>query len=163
MKYIHTIIITVLLATTLTSQDKGRERNSENRQEKIESRIESQKIAFITQKLELSPNEAQLFWPIYNEYQSKMKEMRQQNTDRWDIDEVSDADADGILNSLLSKEQNELDIKKQYLNKLKTVVPTRKVAQLYIIEQEFRQEILAKIRNRIGKKKYKSKRGNDGF
>ena len=79
MKYIHTILIALLLSSTLFAQGTGRKMKREKRQEKMESRIESQKIAFITQKLDLTPTEAQLFWPIYNEYQTKMKEIRQQN------------------------------------------------------------------------------------
>ena len=163
MKYIHTILIALLLSTSLIAQEADRKIKREQRQEKMESRIESQKIAFITQKLDLTPEEAQLFWPIYNEYQSKMKDMRQQNKKDWVIEDISDEEANDVLNNLLQREQSELDIKKQYLNRLKTAVPVRKVAQLYILEQQFRAEVLAKIRSKIAQKKRKGKRNNGGF
>jgi Spy/CpxP family protein refolding chaperone len=38
--------------------------------------IEAMKIAFITNKLELSPEEAQKFWPVYNQYNEKLKDLR---------------------------------------------------------------------------------------
>ena len=161
MKYIYTILIALLLTPSLFAQQSGRKMNKEKRQEKMESRIESQKIAFITKKLDLTPEEAQLFWPIYNEYQSKMKDMRQQNKLDWAIEDISEEEANDVLNNLLQKEQNELDIKKQYLSKLKTAVPARKVAQLYILEKQFREEILAKIRSKIAQKKRKAKRNNN--
>jgi hypothetical protein len=163
MKYIHTILIALLLSSTLFAQETGRKIKREKRKEKMESRIESQKIAFLTQKLDLTPSEAQVFWPIYNEYQAKMKEARQQNKMDWTIKDVSDDEANEVLDNLLKREQNELDIKKQYLSKLKTVVPARKVAQLYILEKQFREEILAKIRNKISQKKRKAKRDGAGF
>lgn len=40
------------------------------------SRIEALKIAYLTKKLSLSPEEAQRFWPIYNEYAAEMKDAR---------------------------------------------------------------------------------------
>ena len=163
MKYMYTILFALLLSTSLSAQNADRKMKREQRQEKMESRIESQKIAYFSQKLDLSSEEAQLFWPIYNEYQSKMKEMRQQNKKDWTIQDISEDEANEVLNSLLSREQNELDIKKQYLNKLKTAVPAKKVTQLYILEKQFREEILAKIRSKIAQKKRKAKRGNNGF
>lgn len=163
MKYIHTILIALLVTTFAFSQNNDRKLKKEKRQEKMESRIESQKIAFITQKLDLTPEEAQKFWPIYNEYQAKMKEMRRENKIDWNLKDVSENEANEVLNSLLSREQEELDLKKQYLNKLKTVIPAKKVAQLYVIEKQFREEILAKIRNQIGQKKRKNRRNNNGF
>lgn len=163
MKYIHTILIALLLSSTLFAQGTGRKMKREKRQEKMESRIESQKIAFITQKLDLTPTEAQLFWPIYNEYQTKMKEIRQQNKMDWAIEDVNDDEANEVLDNLLKREQNELNIKKQYLSQLKTVVPARKVAQLYILEKQFREEILAKIRSKIAQKKRKANRSGNGF
>jgi hypothetical protein len=92
-----------------------------------------------------------------------MKEMRQENKMDWAIEDIDENAANDILNNLLKREQNELDIKREYLNRLKTVVPARKVAQLYIIEKQFREEILAKIRNKIGQKKRKAKRDSNGL
>ena len=63
----------------------------------------------------------------------------------------------------MKREQNELNIKKQYLSQLKTVVPARKVAQLYILEKQFREEILAKIRSKIAQKKRKANRSGNGY
>ena len=44
--------------------------NQENRE-----KIKAQKVAFITSKLELNADEAQLFWPVYNEYQKKLEDI----------------------------------------------------------------------------------------
>ena len=129
----------------------------------MESKIESQKVAFITQKLDLSPEEAQKFWPIYNDYQDKIKAFRKANKIDFDAQNISEAEANDVVNELLVREQEELNIKKDYMNKLKTAVPARKVAYLYVIEREFRNEILAQIRNKIGKNQRRQRRKNDSF
>ncbi len=70
MKYIIALLIAFGLSLSAEAQIDND--NRAERQERMQSRIESQKIAFITQKLDLSPSEAQQFWPIYNEYQATM-------------------------------------------------------------------------------------------
>ena len=157
MKFIYAFIIAAVLSTTITAQvsDDGFDRKE--RQEKMQSRIESKKVAFITQKLDLTPTEAQQFWPLYNEYQAKMKDFRKQNKTKLKGEDISESEANEFLENLFSREQNELELKKEYFNKLKTVVSAKKVAHLYMLERQFRDEILANIRTRMGKKKRKNK------
>jgi hypothetical protein len=90
-------------------------------------KIESFKVAFITQKLNLTTKEAQLFWPVYNEYLDKIealknarkKELRSANIN---IDTYSDKDLELMLdNEFLSKEK-EVELGKEYFNKFKTVI-----------------------------------------
>lgn len=153
MKLIYSIILAALFSTTIIAQatDEGLDRSE--RQEKMQSRIESKKIAFITQKLDLTPTEAQQFWPLYNEYQAKMKDFRQQHKPKLRGEDLSENEANAFLNDLFNREQNELDLKKEYFNKMKTAVSAKKVAKLYMLEKKFRDEILANIRTRMGKKK----------
>lgn len=160
MKIINTFILALALSSTLLAQGIGDDMKSRERNEKMESRIESKKIAFITQKLDLSPKEAQKFWPIYNEYQSKMKDFRNQNKIDWGAEEIDDNNANAFLEKLINREQKELDIKREYFNNLKTAVSPKKIAQFYILEQKFRQEILKNIKNRIGKKKRKMRKSD---
>ena len=113
-------------------------------------KIESFKVAFITQKLNLTTKEAQLFWPVYNEYLDKIealknarkKELRSANIN---IDTYSDKDLELMLdNEFLSKEK-EVELGKEYFNKFKTVIPVKKVILLYKAEDEFKRELLRQI------------------
>ncbi|MDF1694232.1 MAG: hypothetical protein P1U56_00275 [Saprospiraceae bacterium] len=156
MKYIHTLLLALVFSFVLMGQQTTPERAE--RREKMENRIESQKVAYITQKLDLSPTEAQKFWPIYNEYQSKSKTLRVNYKENLNQADIESKDADQFLNDLFLQEQKELDLKREYFDKLKTSIPSKKVAKLYIIEKKFREEILEKIRNQIGKKKRKARR-----
>jgi hypothetical protein len=113
-------------------------------------KIESFKVAFITQKLNLTAKEAQLFWPVYNEYLDKIetlknarkKELRSANIN---IDTYSDKDLELMLdNEFLSKEK-EVELGKEYFNKFKSVIPVKKVILLYKAEDEFKRELLRQI------------------
>src|SRR5690606_1178834 len=65
-------------------------------------KIKSLKVAFITEKLELTPKEAQSFWPIYNEHQSKKEgffriERFEIGAEIKNLDALSDAQASELL------------------------------------------------------------------
>lgn len=158
MKFIYALIFSLAFSLSLDAQV---ENDKRGRQERMQSRIESQKVAFITQKLDLSPEEAQSFWPIYNEFQSKLKEFRKNNRKSVDYENIDEGEANAFLDGLFQKEQEELNIKKNYYQQLKSAVSARKVAQLYVIEKQFREEILSTIRNNMGKRKRKMR--NKGF
>jgi len=59
---------------------------------KMHERIKAQKVAFITERLNLSPEEAQKFWPIYNSFENKANKIRQN-----DLKEVRQAMQRGNL------------------------------------------------------------------
>ena len=113
-------------------------------------KIESFKVAFITQKLNLTTKEAQLFWPVYNEYldkievlkNSRKKELRSASIN---IESYSDKDLELMSdNEFLSKEK-EVELGKEYFNKFKSVIPVKKVILLYKAEDEFKRELLRQI------------------
>src|ERR1035437_4885758 len=62
-------------------------------------KMESMKIAFLTQKLDLTPDEAQKFWPVYNEFQKKREELRKKRREeiksaKGNLDSLSDKQID---------------------------------------------------------------------
>ena len=141
------IVFALALSSTTVAQV------NQNRKDRIEKKMESKKIAYITQGLDLSPDEAQQFWPIYNEYQSKLKDSRSNNRVKIPNEDLSDADANEFLENLLEREQNELNLKRDYFDRMKTVVSPKKVARLYILEKKFREEVLADIKGRMEKRR----------
>ena len=71
MKHLLTILF-LICTLSLFSQQNNLSKESDG------SRIEALKIAYITKKLNLSPDEAQRFWPIYNNYANEMREVRRE-------------------------------------------------------------------------------------
>ena len=112
-------------------------------------------MAYLTEKLSLTPQEAQLFWPLYNELEDKMRKVRkEQRTNRSQavetFDAMSDAEVSKAIDHELALEQRELDLKKEYNERFKKILPVKKVAKLHAAESGFRKELLrgAKDKNR---------------
>ena len=115
--------------------------------------IESMKIAFLTKHLDLSPEEAQKFWPVYNQYNTELKTIRKnRKNDRRDAQEdfqnMNDKDVEKLVDGEVVYRQQELDLLKKYHSQFKQVLPIKKVALLYRAEEEFKKELLQKIRER---------------
>lgn len=136
-KILSTLGILFLAIGMVSAQDQ-----KESKEDKAEKR-KAEKIAFITTKLELTPDEAEKFWPIYNEFENKMMELhkeRKQNKPKKKVSEMTDQELEELMQSHFSFEQKELDLKKEYHEKFKAVLPIKKVAQLYHLEMEFRRQ-----------------------
>lgn len=116
-------------------------------------RLEALKVAYLTEKLSLTPEEAQQFWPVYNELDSKLMEIRsKRRKNRLDTkanhSEMSDSELAAAVENELAFEQQELDLKKEYNERFKKILPIKKVAKLYAAEHGFRKELLHRAKDR---------------
>jgi len=105
----------------------------------------AKRIAFITSRLELTPDESKAFWPIFeqrnDEIRETIKPLRKANRKgKKHVEEMSDDEVKSLLENIFKIRQLELDIQKKYHNKLLKVLPPRKLAKLYHIEKRFKQE-----------------------
>ncbi len=116
---------------------------AQDQQKPKEGSKQAKKIAYITTRLELTPDEAEKFWPIYNEYQAEKKELRKtKKAGKSDkkVSEMSDKEVDELMTRSLDFQQKDLDLKKKYHNKYKSVLPVKKVAKFYHLEKEFKKQ-----------------------
>ncbi len=116
-------------------------------------KIESMKIAFLTNKLNLTAKEAQLFWPLYNEYNQKMEALRKAKKSEYDEIKSkngtpSDKEIAVYMEEVFLTKQKELDLQKEYYNKYIKILPMKKVAQLYQAENQFKKELLRIIKDK---------------
>ncbi len=116
-------------------------------------KIEAMKVGFITNKLELSAKEAQLFWPLYNEYNQKMDKLRKSKKSDFDDlknkgENLSDKEISTFMDEVFATRQKELDLQKEYFDKYAKVLPLKKVALLYQAENQFKRELLRKIKEK---------------
>ncbi len=114
-------------------------------QNRMKERVEAQRIGFITQRVNLTPEESQQFWPIYNQYMDKMQQIRSSSKMEKSFDDMSDADVEKMLMSQMDKESNALDLRKEYYQKFKKVISVKKIAKLYKAEQDFKGEMLKQL------------------
>jgi hypothetical protein len=108
-------------------------------------RIEAIKVAFITKKLDLTTEEAQKFWPVYNNYQKELIElMRKRREDR----QKTDIAPNDKINADLTYESRILDLKKKYKKLYLKAIPADKVLLLYQAEREFREHLIKQLNHR---------------
>lgn len=113
-----------------------------------QDKVEALKVSFITQKISLSTQEAQSFWPVYNEYSDKIKFARRNFRSQYgSVSEFkSDKEAEDYLNAELKLKQTELDLSKEYSDKFKKILGAKKTALLRLAEDEFKKEIIKTIK-----------------
>ena len=114
-------------------------------------KIDALKVGFITKKLDLSSEEAQKFWPVYNKYHDELEKNRESMRSllmehAGNLDKLSQAEADKVLQEMQSLKTQELEIAKQYLQEFKKVLPSQKVIKLFMAEHEFKRELLRQLK-----------------
>lgn len=154
-----TLIVTIAVSISASAQEPGR---PGGKAPMDREKIESMKIGFITNKLNLSPEEAQKFWPVYNKYADEIKLVREERLARLKdgrdgLENMSDKDVEKLVDSEITSRQQELDIIKKYNSQFKQTLPIKKVAQLYRAEEEFKRELLDRIREKNQEKKEKNR------
>ncbi len=116
-------------------------------------RLETMKIGFITERLNLSSDEAKVFWPVYNKFTDDMKKLRQSSKGKIseemaDMSAMTDAEAEKVLNDMVNFKIQEADLLKKYAAEFKKVLPVKKVVLLFKAENDFKRELLKKLSQR---------------
>lgn len=105
-----------------------------DRQPKTE-KVQALKIAFITQKLELTTDEAQKFWPVYNRYETDIRQVMTDNK---------------LSGDAIDNEEKILNVKKRYKSEFIKVIGQPKTNTLFNSEREFRGVLMRQLKNKQG-------------
>jgi hypothetical protein len=116
-------------------------------------RLDSYKIAFFTQRLKLTPSEAEKFWPIYNGYQerkAKIQQERMQLHKKFNQEalNLSDQEMTVMGDKLIELEVLEAELSMTFHQHLKTVLPPAKVLRFYQAENQYRLVLLKELQDR---------------
>jgi len=134
--------IMAVLALLSFSNIQAQQKQKCNWQEKMMS----EKIAFITMELQLTPEEAQVFWPVYNQINQKNKEAQKAMNKAYramvkamEEGTVSDKELNALLDDYLAAKQAHKEAGKGDADQYRKVLPAKKVAKLYVAEENFRR------------------------
>lgn len=116
--------------------------------------INAYKISYLKEKLDLSPEEAKIFWPIYNAWQHEQTELRQERREKMisfrkinEIDNLSDTEVQALITNELDFKQRDLNIERKYYMKLKNNLPIKTVGRYYRAQETFKRELLSRYRD----------------
>lgn len=115
--------------------------------------IKTLKIAFFTERLELTSAEASVFWPIYNAHENAKEvlreEQRKEIRDRFDtLESLSESEAQNALKHYLELEEKEEELDKAYYTRISREFSAVRTLKLFQAEQEFRRRLLQEYRKR---------------
>lgn len=109
--------------------------------------VEAAKVAFLTDKMGLTAEQSQKFWPLYNEYETKRRELVRSYRSgyREDVDQLSDQEAKARLDGMFNTRERELELEKEYVSRYQRVISSNQIIKLYRSEREFTKLLLKKL------------------
>ena len=118
-------------------------------------KVKALKVAYITEQLELTTDEAQKFWPIYNAFDDNQAELRHEKMrsilDRFkpgNVEKLSEKDASNSLAQMEKIEEDLFNLKKKFIKDLQGVISAKKIIKLKKAEEDFNRELLKQMREK---------------
>ncbi len=118
-------------------------------------KIKSLKVAYITERLNLTSIEAQGFWPIYNAHEEKMESFREQERSGIyrkirDMETLNDNEVERLLEDLIAIEESKQKANQQFLKDIQKVISAKKTFLLLKTENGFKRRLLQQYRQKQG-------------
>ena len=141
MRYLL-LLTTMILAFNLSAQE-GEERGKRG------EKIEQQRIAFLTTELDLSVEEAQNFWPLYNDYQKRKDEIGLDKGSDKNFEDLNEEESSLMLSKIMDSKRRFLDLESEFMKNLENVLPAKKRLTLLRSEREFKMSVLKRYKKRM--------------
>lgn len=158
----HALLVFALLFITPFSYSQGDDQPL-SRKEKIK-RL---KIAFITKELDLSVEQSEKFWPVYNDMEKKIDEKKKARKKtakelKENLETLSEADIKKKTNSVLDADIKMAQLKKEYNEKIAGIIGYKKATKLLSLDAKFKRELLKKLNETEQKKPGQRPNGGQG-
>jgi Spy/CpxP family protein refolding chaperone len=115
--------------------------------------MQSARIAFITERLDLTPETAQKFWPVYNQINQEKQALRKEEFSlrrSASVAELTEADAKKLLADMYAIKERQLKLEMEAADKYQQVLSAVQVVQLVKTEEDFRRMVINQLRERRG-------------
>lgn len=115
-------------------------------------KIKALKVAYITEHLDLTSKEAEIFWPIYNKYEDQMNALREKE---WgeirrkmrDMDSLSEKEASDLLTSYINLKGDQQKLDKDLYAQLSKALSAKKTFLLIKTEDDFKRQLIKQFRH----------------
>ena len=136
------IVITLFIYNSFSQCDENCKRMEQ---------IKSQKVAFIANKLQLTVEESQQFWPLYNEKSKKSEELDKQEkvvmrNYKKNKENLTSNELELLSDKLMEIELTCAKLDAEYYQKYKKVLPVNKILELNVAERQFKHELLKQLK-----------------
>jgi lipopolysaccharide export LptBFGC system permease protein LptF len=127
MKQIFTLAVALILGAFSYAQEQQPD-------PKAEEKIQAMEVGYISQKLKLTTDEAQKFWPIYNDYKKDISQVIKTYRQNPDAD-------------ILDRDQKIIDVRKKYRDRFVGVIGPTRVRTFFQAEGDFRKALMNRLKN----------------
>ncbi|MDR1668251.1 MAG: hypothetical protein LBS03_11280 [Bacteroidales bacterium] len=118
----------------------------------MDEQLKTERVAFLTEKIGLTVEEAQTFWPLYNEMDGKKTALFDERADIMhrimEKQETDEKNNGKLLDRLVVLLQQEADLYANYDARFRKILPNSKVIKIYVAEFQFRTHLLVKMREK---------------
>lgn len=107
---------------------------------RMRERLQSMRIAYLSEAMQLMPEEAQVFWPLYNAREAELRKSRQQAREQLKYLQErrpgmsAETYADSVSSVYLNLWQREVEVRRSFHEQLKKALPPEKLARFYLAE-----------------------------
>ena len=151
IKYLLCSLVAVVTAAGAFAQGPTRQQGDKRNDEEWKNKFQNEKIAFLTSEIDLTVEEAQAFWPVYNQIQNEKRDAFKDITAAFDA--LKQAVAEGktgkeievLLNAYLDAKEDNDAIDRQSIEKYKKIISEEKIAKLILGEEKFRHQQISRL------------------
>jgi Spy/CpxP family protein refolding chaperone len=116
-------------------------------------RIRAVKVAYITNRLNFTPEQSASFWPVYNRYEQEIRTKREEFAQKYantNPEKADDATSRKYIDDNLDYQQEVLNIRRKYNDEFLKVLSPQQVAELYQSEKDFNKMLIQQLNKRRG-------------
>jgi hypothetical protein len=133
-------IVLVAMLTVFIVPSMAQEKPADNMQ-LVREKIKTDKKLFIAQNMNLTESEAKVFWPVYEDYQKELGKLVDKTVKLIDnyaanYQTMTEEAAKGLIDGYLAIETERVTFMKSFLPKFRKVLPEKKVARYYQLENK---------------------------
>ena len=133
-------IVLVAMLTVFIVSPMAQEKPADNMQ-LVREKIKTDKKLFIAQNMNLTESEAKVFWPVYENYQKDLGKLVDKTVKLIDnyatnYQTMTEDAAKELINGYLTIEGERVTLMKSFLPKFRKVLPEKKVARYYQLENK---------------------------
>lgn len=144
LKLYHGIALLLFMITVNTAL-------AQRRSEEEMNRIQDAKVAIITNRLSLTPEQSTGFWPVYNEFTQKRRDIHKAQRKIMNDKKAEGKTDEQVLNNLKEVQdlkQQELNLEKEYQNRFLRVITANQVIELYKAERTFNDMLIQRLKQK---------------
>lgn len=137
MKHLYLYIVLLLITIIATAQSDAM------------AKLEAAKIALITERLELTPEQAEKFWPIYRQFSEEQRSIRREFQllkHDYDPEKASESENQQRLEQGLKLREKQLNLEKSYTQRMQQIISSRQLMSLRKAEDDFKQMLIKRIK-----------------